>query len=77
LHTRESDDPDTVRRRMREAAAELSHYAEFEYLVVNDNFERALADLQAIVRACRLRRSAQQSRLATELAALMAQKTPV
>lgn len=77
LRARNSDDPDAVRRRMREAAAELSHYAEFEYLVVNDAFERALADLQAIVRACRLRLPVQQSRLAAELAALMAQKTPV
>ncbi len=77
LRARNSDDPDAVRRRLGEAAAELSHYAEFEYLVVNDAFERALADLQAIVRACRLRLPVQQSHLAAELAALMAQKTLV
>ncbi len=61
LRGRESDDPATIRRRMAEAAAEMSHYPEYDYVVVNAVFERALLDLQAIIRAHRLRRARQQA----------------
>ncbi|MGQ0658408.1 MAG: guanylate kinase [Chromatiales bacterium] len=77
LLKRESDDPETIGRRMQEAAAEISHYHEYQFLVVNDDFQRAVVDLQAIVRACRLHLPAQQSRLAGALAALVAPKTSV
>ena len=77
LRKRDSDDDKTIKRRMDEAASELSHYREYQYLVINDDFHRALADLQAIVRACRLRLSAQQARLAPQLAGLMASRAPI
>ena len=54
LERRGEDSPDTIERRMREANSEVSHYAEYAYLVVNDVFERALDDLRSIVRAARL-----------------------
>lgn len=49
LRTRGQDSEATIARRMRDAVAELSHYPEFDHLVVNDDFARALADLCAIV----------------------------
>ena len=61
LRSRESDDPETIRRRLDEAAAEMSHYPEYDYVIVNAVFERALPDLQSIIRAQRLRRARQQA----------------
>lgn len=49
LRTRGQDSEATIARRMRDAVAELSHYPEFDHLVVNDDFARAVADLCAIV----------------------------
>jgi guanylate kinase len=50
LQRRGQDGPDVIARRMHEAISEMSHYQEFDYVVVNDEFEHALADLQRIVR---------------------------
>lgn len=50
LTNRKQDSEDVIDRRMREAVSEMSHYKEFDRLVVNDDFEAALADLQAILR---------------------------
>lgn len=72
LRRRNSDHEDIIRRRMNEAVTELSHYDEYHYLVVNDDFHRALADLQSVVRACRLRLQTQQERLARQLVELVA-----
>ena len=47
---RGQDDPETIEQRMNEAINEMSHYREFDYLVVNDDFATALADLHRIVR---------------------------
>ncbi|MHB1951154.1 MAG: guanylate kinase [Acidiferrobacteraceae bacterium] len=49
LKARAQDTDEVVRRRMRQAADEISHYREFDHLVVNDDFTQALADLTAIV----------------------------
>jgi guanylate kinase len=38
-----------IARRLADAAADMSHYREFDYLVVNDDFDRAVADLKRIV----------------------------
>ncbi|BBA35176.1 guanylate kinase [Methylocaldum marinum] len=55
LKARGQDDPDTIARRMRDAISEMSHYSEYDYLVVNDDFDRAVAELRSIVIASRLR----------------------
>ena len=47
------DDERNVRRRMRDAVSELEHYGEFDYLVVNDFFDRTLKQLAAIITASR------------------------
>jgi len=60
LETRGEDRAEVIERRMREATAEMSHYPEYAYVVVNDVFERAKEDLRAIVRANRLRTAVQR-----------------
>jgi guanylate kinase len=55
LQDRGQDDDAVIERRMRDAISEMSHYDEYDYLVFNDVFERALEDLIAILRSCRLR----------------------
>jgi guanylate kinase len=55
LQGRGQDAEEVIERRMRDAEAEMSHYAEYDYVLVNDDFEQALGDLMAIVRAERVR----------------------
>jgi len=62
LEQRGQDDAAVIERRMRDAVTEISHYDEFDYLVVNDDFERALAALQAIFIARRQRCDCQVQR---------------
>lgn len=50
LTNRKQDSQEIIDRRMREAVAEMSHYSEFDLLVVNDDFDAALEDLRAILR---------------------------
>lgn len=57
LHNRllkRGDDPHQVEDRMRHAEAEISHAGEFDYIVVNQDLDVALADIRAILRAGRL-----------------------
>lgn len=51
---RAQDDNETIEKRMSEAVAEISHVAEADFVVINDDFEQALEDLSAVVRSCRL-----------------------
>ena len=50
LARRGQDSKATIRRRMRDARAEISHWDEFDHVVINDDFQEALGDLHAIVR---------------------------
>ena len=63
LRGRNQDSDEVIARRMQEAVNEMSHFDEYDYLIVNEVFEPALADLHALVRARRLRREAQVKRL--------------
>jgi guanylate kinase len=49
LRNRGTDSDEVIARRLRDSLADLSHWNEFDYIVVNDDFERATADLEAIV----------------------------
>jgi guanylate kinase len=49
LRARSTDSEAVIERRLKDAAQDLSHWTEFDYVVVNDQFERAVADLLAIV----------------------------
>ena len=71
LRTRASDDDHVIEKRLAGAREEMSHYGEFDYLVVNDNFERALYELAAIVEARRLTTDRQAVRQAATLADLL------
>lgn len=66
LTARGQDDAATIDARMGEAVEEMTHYIESDYLVVNDDFEKALAELQAIVTSQRLATDRQRQRF-TEL----------
>lgn len=55
LMDRQQDDAQTISHRMQRAQNELSHYDEFDYLIVNDDFAVAAAELKAVVVAHRLR----------------------
>lgn len=66
------DSDDNVVRRMRDAVSEMSHYGEYEYLVINDDFDRALDALRAIVLASRQRQAVQRARHRNLLAGLVA-----
>jgi guanylate kinase len=49
LARRATDTAEVIARRLAEAAADMSHYREFDYVVVNDDFERAVAELKRIL----------------------------
>jgi guanylate kinase len=59
LRNRAQDSAEIVAGRMAKAADEISHWPEYDYVVVNSDVEKALADIQAILNAERLRRSRQ------------------
>lgn len=59
LTNRQQDEATVIVSRMQSACDELSHYSEFDYLIVNDDFEKAADELKAIVVAQRLRMSRQ------------------
>ncbi len=54
LHKRGTDSEATITRRLLGAGAEIAHAPEFEYVIINDDFETALSQLQSIVTASRL-----------------------
>ncbi|WP_343293882.1 guanylate kinase [Vandammella animalimorsus] len=60
LERRGEDRPDVIELRMRNARVEMAQAGNFDYVIINDVFERALFDLKSIVHAQRLRYSAQQ-----------------
>lgn len=72
LEARGEDPPEIIESRMQAAVAEISHYPDYDYLVVNEVFDGALEDLRAIVRAARLKTPVQRLVHAAELARLMA-----
>ena len=71
LTNRGQDSDDIIERRMQEAVSEMSHYAEYDYLVINDDFAHALEDLKAIFRANQLHQNAQQQRFDSLLQELL------
>ena len=59
LKTRAQDDYETIHRRMAKAADEMSHWQEYDYVVINHNLDQAFADVAAILAAERVRRDRQ------------------
>jgi guanylate kinase len=72
LRGRGSDSAEVIERRLHNSREEIAHAHEFDYIIVNDRFEDALSDLQAIVRAVRLRSGLQWRRHENLIAELLA-----
>lgn len=70
LTARGQDNSNTIEGRMAEAVEEMSHYVESDFLIVNDDFDQALAQLQSIVSCHRLATDQQKATLANLLTKL-------
>ncbi len=71
LRGRGQDPEGVIRRRMREAEEQMSHYDEFDYLVINDDFQVALGEMRCIIVAQRLRQPVQRERHRALLTSLL------
>ena len=71
LDKRGQDSAEIIDGRMREAVSEMSHYVDYDYLIINDDFAKALDDLKAIFHASRLQQKRQQQRYGKLLAELL------
>lgn len=71
LRGRAQDSEEVILKRLENSREEIAHLDDFDYLIVNDQFDRALDDLCAIVRGHRLRRSEQVRRQAALIKALL------
>lgn len=71
LKRRAQDDPAVIAERTNQATVEMAHYADYDYLLVNDDFTTAAAELMVIVRAARLATTPQRQVLKDLLAELL------
>jgi len=71
LTSRGQDDESIISRRMHEAISEMSHYVEFDYLIINDDFDEARDNLAAIIMGNRMLHEHQQQKHADLLARLL------
>ena len=71
LEARGQDSSEVIERRMREARSEMEHFVEYDYLVINEHFDLALSELQALIVSQRLRVSVQSHRLEHQLKNLL------
>jgi guanylate kinase len=74
MRARGQDSEGVIRQRLAAAREEMSHYGEFDYLIVNEDFATAVDEMCSIFVASRLRREAQVARHARLLAALLAEE---
>jgi len=72
LRGRGQDSDEIIQRRMRDARTEASHYDEYEYLIINDDFDTALNELRSVFVSQRLLLGCQQQRHSGLLAELLA-----
>lgn len=73
LNVRGQDSNEVIAKRMSEAKSEMSHYDEYDYIIVNDDFDAALMDFRAILRAERLKQDKQTAKYCGMLSALLAE----
>ena len=71
LVARGQDSEEVIRRRMHDAQAEISHWDEFDFLVINDDFDLALADLHSIIRSGKPKRDLEERKSLEILAELL------
>ena len=72
MRNRGQDSEQVITQRLANAREEMSHYGEFDYLIVNEHFDAAVSELRAIFQAQRLKQDAQQQRYATLIGHLLA-----
>jgi len=68
---RGQDSDSVIRRRMRDAQAEISHWDEFDFLIINENFDEALLNLHSIIRSGKPRHANDQQQYGEVLAELL------
>ena len=73
LRDRDQDSETVIQRRFQDAVTDMSHYTEYDYVVINDDFDEALTNLAAIMRARRQVREVQRVRQAETIERLLAQ----
>jgi guanylate kinase len=71
LKGRSTDSDAVIQRRLQDAAQDLTHWAEFDYVVINDQFDKALEDLQAVIENRGARLAAQRPEVARFAAGLL------
>ncbi len=71
LVDRGQDGEEVIERRMRDAKAQISHYSEYDYLVVNDDFSEAMRELRSVVQSDRLRQERMSERLRDQLGSML------
>jgi guanylate kinase len=71
LEGRGQDDEEVIAKRMSAARTEISHYLEYDYLVINDDFDQALQEMKSIVQADRLRQGRMAEVLEKQLGSLI------
>ncbi|HZX28844.1 MAG TPA: guanylate kinase [Telluria sp.] len=70
LHKRGTDEPHIITRRLLAAGGEIAHATEFDYVIINENFDVALDEIRSVVRATRCRFAQQMARNASLFAQL-------
>ena len=76
LVARDTDSPEDLERRLRGAPAEVEKYKDFQYVILNDDINRASAQLASVIYAERARRERQEDRLKDTLADFATTQTP-
>ena len=71
LRARATDSDEVIARRLRDSIADMSHWNEFDYVVVNDDFERATAELEAIASGHGEHLTANRSEIQTLIGSLL------
>ncbi|MFA0088600.1 guanylate kinase [Vibrio sp. 10N.286.49.C2] len=74
LNVRGQDSDEIIAKRMSEAKSEISHYDEYDYVIINDDFDVALIDFKAILRAERLKQDKQTIKYKGMLVALLSEQ---
>jgi len=74
LRARKQDSEEAIARRMAQARAEMAHYVEYDYLIVNKEFEQAMIEVVSIFLARRMRRSDQAIRHKSLIQKLLSEK---
>jgi len=71
LRNRAQDSEEIIARRLKDAVSDMSHYNEFDYVVINDHFDIAFNELQNIIKSQRLKLENQRSRFKEQINQLM------